>query len=126
MNTVAREAETVDSNEARAARAGTRTARLALLIRAEYLEMPGLSLTRRQAQSRHLQVLGSDQQRKPRCARACTRRARLVAVDGLCLSCDGVHMPLLSGILLANRIKGVPSHRCAGATTARRQPCARP
>jgi hypothetical protein len=48
MNTVAPEAETVDSNE-RAARSGTRAARLALLIRAEYLEMPGLSLTPRQA-----------------------------------------------------------------------------
>jgi hypothetical protein len=46
MNTVAQEAETIDSN---AARAGTRAARLALLIRAEYLEMPGLSLTPRQA-----------------------------------------------------------------------------
>lgn len=46
MNTVAQEAETIDSN---AARTGTRAARLALLIRAEYLEMPGLSLTPRQA-----------------------------------------------------------------------------
>ena len=45
MNIVA-EAETIDST---AARAGTRGARLALLIRAEYLEMPGLSLTPRQA-----------------------------------------------------------------------------